>query len=184
MPFGHYLLGSVREALAAIPAVDAPDIYAIFFFIYDEGDDPYKPTVTIGYNTESQVKRVLDHAGRRHPDLAEARWNYAYWLQNELAVIGDSKRDPEGSAKLIQWITDNPELRDHPETNLDPNRQHLRPSRPLHPRGQTDRTRNRPLGAGPDPRTPVRRSDRQATSCEPVRRCRRFHRLGPQSVGG
>jgi hypothetical protein len=51
------------------PAADAPDIYAISFFIYDEDDDPQKPTITIGYNTESQVKRVLDPAGR-DPDPA------------------------------------------------------------------------------------------------------------------
>jgi hypothetical protein len=115
MPFGDHLLRSVREALAAIPAADAPDIYAISFFIYDEGDDPRKPTITIGYNTESQVKRVLDHAAEHDPDPAEARWNYAYWLQNKLAVIGDSSRDPEGSAQLTQWITGTPQLRDHPE---------------------------------------------------------------------
>lgn len=114
MPLDDHLVRSVREALAAIPAADAPDIYAISFFIYDEDDDPQKPTITIGYNTESQVKRVLDPAGR-DPDPAEARWNYAWWLQNKLAVIGDSSSDPDGAAQLTQWINGTPELRDHPE---------------------------------------------------------------------
>ena len=103
------------QALKAIPAADAPDIYALSFFIYDEDDDPRKPTITIGYNTESQVKRVLDHAAGRDPDPAEARWNYAYWLQNELAVIGDSNRDPEGAAQRAQWIQATPRFHEHPE---------------------------------------------------------------------
>ena len=43
MPVDDHLVRSVREALAAIPAADAPDIYAISFFIYDEDDDPQNP---------------------------------------------------------------------------------------------------------------------------------------------
>lgn len=103
------------EALTAIPAADAPDIYAISFFIYDEDDDPRRPTLTVGYNTESQVIQVLNQGTARYPDPAEARWNYAYWLQNELAVIGDSSRHPEGTTLRTQWITDTPEFREHPE---------------------------------------------------------------------
>lgn len=114
MSFGDHLLRSVREALAAIPVADARDIYALSFLIYEKGDDRQKPTITVGYNTESQVKRVLDPEARHHPGRAEARWNYAYWLQNELAVIGDTSRDPEGSALLAQWINDTPELRNDP----------------------------------------------------------------------
>lgn len=119
MPFGDHLLRSVREALTAIPAADGPDIYAISFFTYDEDDEPQQPALTVGYNTESQVKHVLDNAkdrgGRRYPDPAEARWNYAYWLQNELAVIGDSNRDPEGAAQRTQWIKAIPRFHGHPE---------------------------------------------------------------------
>lgn len=107
------------QALKAIPAADAPGIYALSFYIYDEDDEPQQPALTVGYNTESQVKHVLDNAkdreGRRYPDLAEARWNYAYWLQNELAVIGDSSRDPEGAAQRARWIQATPRFHEHPE---------------------------------------------------------------------
>lgn len=34
---------------------DEKDIYAISLFVYDLNDNPCRPTVTLGYNTESQV---------------------------------------------------------------------------------------------------------------------------------
>lgn len=119
MSFGDHVQRATMQALKAIPAADAPDIYALSFFIYDEDDEPQQPTLAVGYNTESQVKHVLDNVkdrgGRRYPDPAEARWNYAYWLQNELAVIGDSNRDPEGAAQRAQWIQATPRFHGHPE---------------------------------------------------------------------
>ena len=115
MSFDDHIVRAVRSALAAVPAVDSPEIYAISFLVYDEDDDPERPTLMIGYNTESQVRRVLENAGGRGPDPAEARWNYAYWLQNELGVVCDSIRDSEGATHRTQWIQDNPRLQDHPE---------------------------------------------------------------------
>jgi hypothetical protein len=116
MPFDDYLQHAVTCALTAIPTADTAGIYAISFLIYDEDDDPLRPTLTIGYNTEAQVERVLNNPTDRHaPDPAEARWNYAYWLQNELAVIGDSTNDPEGAAQRAEWIGATPRFRDHPE---------------------------------------------------------------------
>jgi hypothetical protein len=116
MSFQDHFQQAAARALAAIPAADAAGIYAISFLIYDEDDDPVRPTLTIGYNTEAQVEYVLSNAADRHaPDPAEARWNYAYWLQNELAVIGDSIRDPEGAAQRAEWIQATPSFCDHPE---------------------------------------------------------------------
>ena len=40
MPFGDHLHRAVMQALKAIPAADAPGIYALSFFIYDEDDEP------------------------------------------------------------------------------------------------------------------------------------------------
>jgi hypothetical protein len=115
MTFDDHLLRTFRDVLAAIPAADAPDVYAISFLIGHEANDPRKPVITIGYNTESQVKRVLEHAAECHAGPAEARWNYAWWLQNDLAAIGDSTRDPEGAAHITQWINSTPEFRENPE---------------------------------------------------------------------
>lgn len=55
------------QALKAIPAADAPGIYAVSFFIYDEDDEPQQPALTVGYNTESQVKHVRDNVKDSSP---------------------------------------------------------------------------------------------------------------------
>ncbi len=115
MTFIDHLHKVVANALAAIPGDEDAGIYAISFYLWNEDDDPQRPVLTLGYNTEAQVKQVLDaRCGRRHPDPAEARWNYAYWLQNELAVIGDSSHDSESAALRDEWIKNLPEERDQP----------------------------------------------------------------------
>lgn len=60
------------------------NIYAISLYVYDDEDNPCKPTVTLGYNTEEQVQREKDNAWNEQ----EARWNYAFWLQNEFFCFG------------------------------------------------------------------------------------------------
>lgn len=75
------------------------DIYAISLFVYDENDNPCKPTVTLGYNTETQVQKEISNAD----DEQEARWNYAFWLQNELLCFGTGE-----TAKEVQiWLKNN-----------------------------------------------------------------------------
>lgn len=63
-----------EKIITAIESWKEPDIYAISLFVYDE----LKPTLTLGYNTESNVKLNTSNA----LDEQEARWNYAFWLQN------------------------------------------------------------------------------------------------------
>lgn len=55
------------------------DIYAISLYVNDEEDDPCRPTVMLGYNAEEQVMKSIKDASEEK----EARWNYAFWLQNE-----------------------------------------------------------------------------------------------------
>jgi hypothetical protein len=106
---GHFYQSAVR-ALTAIPDTALPGVYAISFFCwYQEEEDPDKPILTIGYNTEAQVQRTLtersDDGYFSLPAGAdEARWNYAFWLQNELAVLGDDTRDPIGAELTQTWI--------------------------------------------------------------------------------
>lgn len=102
MTFQAHLRTLATRAISSIPAVDAEDIYVISFFFDNEKDDPRQPTLTIGYNTEAQFRRTIADAS----DQAEARWNYAFWLQNELTVIGDRARDPDGAAARHQWISE------------------------------------------------------------------------------
>ncbi|MGW6973711.1 hypothetical protein [Streptomyces sp. NPDC054952] len=102
MTFNDHLQHLVERALASIPAADAGDIYAVSFLIDNEDDDPRQPTLTIGYNTETQAQRSIQDASGR----AEARWNYAFWIQNELTVAGDLTSDPAGATARQEWISD------------------------------------------------------------------------------
>ena len=102
MTFNDHLQHLVEKALASIPAADAGDIYAVSFLIDNEDDDPRQPTLTIGYNTETHARRSIQDAS----DQAEARWNYAFWIQNELTVVGDLTSDPAGATARQEWITE------------------------------------------------------------------------------
>lgn len=102
MTFQDHLRTLATRAINSISASQAQDIYVVSFFIDNARDDPRQPTLTIGYNTEAQFQLSIAHAS----DEAEARWNYAFWLQNELTVIGDLTRDPDGAAARQQWISE------------------------------------------------------------------------------
>lgn len=76
------------------------DIYAVSLFVYDDEDDPSKPTVTLGYNTERQVQEALK---TDFTDEDEARWNYAFWLQNSCFVFGE-----DDTAEAVRnWVIAN-----------------------------------------------------------------------------
>ena len=161
---GH-LHRSAVNALAMIPATDVPGIYAVSFFIYDQEDDPRLPTLTIGYNTEDRVQQVLTaqpgSGAGRPSDEAEARWNYAFWLQNELTVIGDRTRDPAGARLCQAWIKGNGWWFSEPDGTADEDWAHVlaageritsnfvglcvRTARQLHADGVIKQTFGRPL---------------------------------------
>ena len=93
MTFQDHLRQVATQAVTSISASAAHDVYVVSFLVYDEDDDPRRPTLTIGYNTETRVQQILaaQPGSELLPagaptDEAEARWNYAFWLQNELAV--------------------------------------------------------------------------------------------------
>ncbi len=91
------------DALSAIPVHERSGIYVVSLLVYDEEDDPRRPTVTVGYNTESDVSRATDPAEPFTTDELEARWNYAFWRQNQLAVICDTDADPSGAQLREEW---------------------------------------------------------------------------------
>jgi hypothetical protein len=102
MTFQDHLRILATQAITSITAAEAVDIYVISFFIENEDDDPRQPTLTIGYNTEAEARHNIQGAS----DEAEARWNYAFWIQNQLAVIGDLASDPIGATAREEWIRD------------------------------------------------------------------------------
>ncbi|WP_338682820.1 hypothetical protein QD712_13440 [Streptomyces acidiscabies] len=102
MTFNDHLRHLVERTLASIPVAEVGDIYAVSFLIDHEDDDPRQPTLTVGYSTEAQVRRSSQDAS----DPAEARWNYAFWIQNQLAVVGDLTSAPGGAVARQKWITE------------------------------------------------------------------------------
>ena len=93
----------LKEKIAAqfqpiIEAWKTKDIYAISFFVYDSSDNLFEPTVTLSYNTESHFKKSIPDAS----DEAEARWNFAFWLQGQDSIFGE---DDESKAITKNWIT-------------------------------------------------------------------------------
>ena len=95
----NHIYSRALNALETTSADERADIYAVSFFVYDEEDDPRRPTVTVGFNTEADVARELQSTDER-----EARWNYAFWRQNQLAVICDTDADPAGARLRDAWI--------------------------------------------------------------------------------
>src|SRR5690348_4478567 len=95
--FESYIYERFAKAMAAWKDKDAGDIYALSFYL-DFNQDV--PQLTLGYNTNAQVAKKLSSASG--PD--EARWNYAFWLQNEEVVIGE--RDPKAKKLYADWLKD------------------------------------------------------------------------------
>jgi hypothetical protein len=90
----------IREIFHKITPVilswTADDIYALSLFVYDKSDNPCEPTVTLGYNTEENYQKSIKNASNK----LEARWNYAFWPQNQEYIFGID--DTAGIVK--QWI--------------------------------------------------------------------------------
>jgi hypothetical protein len=97
--FEEHAYGAVAAALEAVPASKAQDVYVVSLLVYDEEDDPRLPTLTVGTNTEERVRERL---GRDPPGWV--RWNYAYWLQDDLFVVGSSETDSHGARLRRAWI--------------------------------------------------------------------------------
>ena len=95
----HNLL---RQALADIPTQLRGGIYAVSLYFHCEDDDDRYPCVGFSYNTESRCREQAAQAS----SPAEARWNYAYWLQEDAPawrIIGG-----ENDADLAAWFAASP----------------------------------------------------------------------------
>jgi hypothetical protein len=98
--FEEHAYSCAVRALEGIAAEQAADVYVVSFLVYDEDDDPRLPTLTVGTNTNARVEASVPRAW----DADEARWNYAFWLQDDLSVIGDFEIDPDGAGLRRRWI--------------------------------------------------------------------------------
>jgi Domain of unknown function (DUF4303) len=85
------VFGRVSRALHSLTETERGDVYAVSLFVYDHEDEPSTPTVEVSVNTEA-------HVALRTPDASdadEARWNFAFWPQQPIDVIG-GPNDPAG----------------------------------------------------------------------------------------
>jgi hypothetical protein len=75
----------IREKIVSWNDNQINQIYAISLYVSDIDDDPRKPSVMLGYNTIEQWKQMVEKSS----DSDEAKWNYAFWLQNCELSIGE-----------------------------------------------------------------------------------------------
>lgn len=86
----------LEQIKGKIAAWDKPDIYAVSLFVYNYNDNPCEPVVVLGYNTAWQLQKEIPNADGEQ----EAKWNYAFWLQNEELSFGVG----ETQTVVRQWI--------------------------------------------------------------------------------
>ncbi|MGW1015265.1 hypothetical protein [Streptomyces niveus] len=103
--FQEHMRRAGERALEALPAPLRSEIYLISFRIWRHDSCDYRhPYLAIGYNTESEVRRVVAEGG----DPGEVRWSYAYWLLDETTgIVGhgpDPADDPAGAALHLAEI--------------------------------------------------------------------------------
>lgn len=83
------LYAKAEKAVRRIGKQNVKDIYALSFWKDNLEDDPRCPVITIGYNTLAQVEVAKENAG----SVMEAKWNYAFWLQNEVGRLGGNDKN-------------------------------------------------------------------------------------------
>ncbi|MDR2222750.1 MAG: hypothetical protein LBE34_08405 [Flavobacteriaceae bacterium] len=94
-----HLLKKVERAITTIANQNIEDIYALSFWKDNEDDDPRFPVIYISYNTESQVIAEQDNAS----DMMEAKWNFAFWLQDEVETLGGEDNTLRQFIKESGW---------------------------------------------------------------------------------
>jgi hypothetical protein len=89
----------LKKAITEISGVDTKDVYALSFWYCNENDDFRYPTINVSYNTTQQFLNETKNASNE----TEAKWNYAYWLQNEIEMIGGQEDE-----LLAKWFVELP----------------------------------------------------------------------------
>lgn len=92
--FEKFAYDEVCKALEDIEVDIVPDVYVLSFYVFDLNDDPRHPILQVGYNTRTRLSACTPAEGQTPgwpiaSDLHEAKWSFAFWLQNELQLIGE-----------------------------------------------------------------------------------------------
>ncbi|MCT4615590.1 MAG: DUF4303 domain-containing protein [Marinifilaceae bacterium] len=100
MELKQYIKSKIAKGILTSLEEEKEEIYAFSLYVNDEDDDLRTPTILLGFNTEKHFESEIDHAS----DENEARWNYAFWLQNEVLSIGEYNGEQEDRIKITEWI--------------------------------------------------------------------------------
>ena len=106
--FGSYTYDKIKETILRIDEAIVPNIYVLSFYVNNCVDDPRQPMLTVGYNTIERWRACTPARGQEPKwpiafDTGEAKWNFAFWLQNEELVIGGHDYDP-----VSAWVKNSP----------------------------------------------------------------------------
>lgn len=93
----NFIFEQAKSVIQKIDENDLSDIYAYSFYVCDVKDDPRMPSVIIGFNTKTNLNKNINSAS----SISEAKWNYAFWLQNFLSIIGE---DEKSQALINDWL--------------------------------------------------------------------------------
>ncbi|MDO4878258.1 MAG: hypothetical protein Q3966_03055, partial [Neisseria sp.] len=99
--FADMVFRQTARALAQLPQDIRKDIYALSFWL--DGGNSWLPSLSVSYNTEGQVGKTCGLT--LHQD-EEARWNYAYWLQDEAELLAVNECANNG--ELQSWLENSP----------------------------------------------------------------------------
>ena len=99
--FADMVFQKTAAALARLPEEIRDDVYALSFWVM--GGDEWLPGLSVSYNTCGQFE------GKKGETLNqddEAKWSYAYWLQDEAELLGvDAYRNNQ---ELQVWLANSP----------------------------------------------------------------------------
>ncbi len=74
----------LKSAIENISDTNTSKIYALSFWYNNYDDDPRFPSISFSYNTIENYNKNIENAS----DEKEAKWNFAFWLQEEIEEIG------------------------------------------------------------------------------------------------
>ncbi|HWZ23040.1 MAG TPA: hypothetical protein VNW06_10325 [Cytophagaceae bacterium] len=97
--FTKHSFEKLKKAILAVDDKVKDDVYALSFWFFTDNDDPRYPMIVFSYNTITNYKNSILSAS----DEEEAKWNFAFWLQDELEVIGGEK-----DKLLAEWFKTTP----------------------------------------------------------------------------
>ncbi|SSY70252.1 hypothetical protein [Alysiella crassa] len=80
--FADKIVEQIGAALAKLPQKTRDDVYALSFWV--SGGDEWLPSLLVSYNTYQQVQENENNTLKQDD---EAKWNFAYWLQDEAELF-------------------------------------------------------------------------------------------------